>query len=32
MLAAFEALRDHFKRLIEANIASWEADDAKARR
>ena len=32
MLAAFEALRDHFKRLIEANIASWETDDAKASR
>jgi hypothetical protein len=32
ILAAFEALRGHFKRLIEANIASWEADDAKASR
>jgi hypothetical protein len=32
MLAAFEALRAHFKRLIEANIASWETDDAKASR
>ncbi len=29
MLAAFEGLRAHFKRLIEANIASWETDDAK---
>jgi hypothetical protein len=29
MLAAFEALRAHFKRLIEANIASWETDHAK---
>jgi hypothetical protein len=32
MLAAFEGLRTHFKRLIEANIASWETDDAKASR
>jgi hypothetical protein len=32
MLAAFEELRAHFKRLIEANIASWETDDAKASR
>jgi hypothetical protein len=32
MLAAFEGLRAHFKRLIEANIASWETDDAKASR
>jgi hypothetical protein len=32
MLAASEALRAHFKRLIAANIASWEADDAKASR
>ncbi len=32
MLAAFEALRAHFKRLIAANIASWEADNAKASR
>ncbi len=32
MLAAFEALRAHLKRLIAANIASWEADDAKASR
>ena len=32
ILAAFEGLRGHFKRLIEANIASWEADDAKASR
>ena len=29
MLAAFEELRAHFKRLIEANIASWETDHAK---
>jgi hypothetical protein len=29
-LAAFEELRAHFKRLIEANIASWETHDAKA--
>jgi hypothetical protein len=29
MLRAFEALRAHFKRLIEANIASWETDRAK---
>jgi hypothetical protein len=29
MLAAFEGLRAHFKRLIEANIASWETDHAK---
>ena len=32
MLTAFEALRAHFKGLIEANIASWETDDAKASR
>lgn len=32
MLAAFEGLRSRFKRLIEANIASWETDDAKASR
>ena len=32
MLAAFEGLRARFKRLIEANIASWETDDAKASR
>jgi len=32
MLAAFEELRAHFKELIEANIASWETDDAKASR
>jgi hypothetical protein len=32
MLAAFEELRVHFKGLIEANIASWETDDAKANR
>jgi hypothetical protein len=32
MLAAFEGLRVHFKRLIEANIASWETDHAKANR
>ena len=32
MLAAFERLRAHFKGLIEANIASWETDDAKASR
>jgi hypothetical protein len=32
MLAAFEGLRAHFKGLIEANIASWETDDAKASR
>jgi hypothetical protein len=32
MLAAFEELRAHFKRLIEANIASWETDDSKASR
>ena len=31
-LAAFEELRAHFKGLIEANIASWETDDAKASR
>jgi hypothetical protein len=31
-LAAFEELRAHFKRLIEANIASWETDDAKTNR
>jgi hypothetical protein len=29
ILAAFEGLRAHFKRLIEANIASWETDHAK---
>jgi hypothetical protein len=29
MLAAFEGLRAHFKRLIETNIASWETDHAK---
>lgn len=29
MLAALEGLRAHFKGLIEANIASWEADHAK---
>jgi hypothetical protein len=29
VLAAFEGLRAHFKRLIEANIASWETDRAK---
>jgi hypothetical protein len=29
MLAALEGLRAHFKRLIEANIASWETDHAK---
>ena len=29
MLAAFEGLRTHIKRLIEANIASWETDHAK---
>jgi len=32
MLAAFEKLRAHFKGLIEANIASWETDDAKTNR
>ncbi len=32
MLAAFEWLRARFKRLIEANIASWETNDAKASR
>jgi hypothetical protein len=32
MLAAFEKLRARFKGLIEANIASWETDDAKASR
>jgi hypothetical protein len=32
ILAAFEGLRAHFKGLIEANIASWEADHAKANR
>jgi hypothetical protein len=32
MLGAFEGLRAHFKGLIEANIASWETDDAKASR
>jgi hypothetical protein len=32
MLAAFEALRGHFKRLIEANIASWETDNGAASR
>ena len=32
MLAAFEKLRAQFKGLIEANIASWETDDAKANR
>ena len=32
MLAAFEELRVHFKGLIEANIASWETDGAKASR
>jgi hypothetical protein len=32
MLAAFEGLRSHFKGLIEANIASWETDYAKANR
>jgi len=26
MLAAFEALRAHFKRLIEANMASGETE------
>jgi hypothetical protein len=29
MLRAFEALRAYFKRLIEANIASWETNRAK---
>ena len=29
ILQAFEALRAHFKRLLEANIASWETDNAK---
>ena len=29
MLRALEALRAHFKALIEANIASWESDHAK---
>lgn len=32
ILAAFEGLRAHFKRLIGANIASWETDDAKTSR
>jgi hypothetical protein len=32
MLAAFEGLRVHFKRLIEANIASWETDHATTSR
>ena len=32
MLVAFEGLRARFKRLIEANIASWETDDVKASR
>ena len=32
MLVAFEGLRVRFKRLIEANIASWETDDVKASR
>jgi hypothetical protein len=32
MLEAFEKLRARFKGLIEANIASWETDDAKASR
>jgi hypothetical protein len=32
MLAAFERLRAYFKGLIEANIASWEIDDAKTSR
>ena len=32
MLSAFEGLRAHFKGLIEANIASWETDDAKTSR
>jgi hypothetical protein len=32
ILAAFEGLRAHFKGLIEANIASWETDDAKTNR
>jgi hypothetical protein len=32
MLRAFEGLRAHFKGLIEANIASWETNDAKANR
>jgi hypothetical protein len=32
MLAAFEKLRARFKGLIDANIASWETDDAKASR
>jgi len=30
LLAAYERLRSHFKGLIEANIASWETDHAKA--
>jgi hypothetical protein len=29
MLRAFEALRAHFKGLIEANITSWETNRAK---
>jgi hypothetical protein len=29
ILAAFEVLRAHFKRLIEVNIISWETDHAK---
>jgi hypothetical protein len=32
LLRAFEGLRAHFKGLIEANIASWETNDAKANR
>jgi hypothetical protein len=32
MLAAFEALRVHFKGLIEANISSWETGHATANR
>ena len=32
MLTAFDGLHAHFKRLIEANIASWETGDAKASR
>ncbi len=32
MLAAFEGSRAHFKHVIEANIASWETDGAKASR
>ena len=32
MLSVFEGLRSDFKGLIEANIASWETDYAKANR